>query len=71
MNSAISQELQRRRTEPEIYIEKFEVCNILLVDKNYYLFIYLFIFRAAPMAHGGFQARGRIGAYTTSTATAT
>ena len=42
----------------------------------YYLFIYLFIFclfRAAPAAYGGSQARNRIGAaaatYTTATAT--
>ena len=31
-----------------------------------YLFIYLFCFRAAPAAYGGFQARGTIGAVAAS-----
>ena len=31
-----------------------------------YLFIYLFIFRASPVAYGGSQARGLIGAVAAS-----
>ena len=34
-----------------------------VLDALFYLFIYLFcLFRAAPAAYGGSQARGRIGA---------
>ena len=52
-----------------------------LQSHTFYLFIYLFfifgfcLFRAAPVAYGGSQARGQIGvqppAYATATATAT
>ena len=42
-----------------------ELCQIivfLIQSVNYYYFFVFCIFRATPMAYGGFQARGLIGA---------
>ena len=45
--------------------EKYDDVNILLFKIFIFLFIFVFS-RASPVAYGGFQARGLIGAVATS-----
>ena len=67
LNSFIEVSYVSKSTHSEYRVELFLVhlqnCVIFITIQFYYLlFMYFCLFRAAPMAHGGCQARGQIGA---------